>query len=553
MDNVGNYNGNQWSIEDPIDLDSFRIEDINQINQALVNFHRIKPQLPVEQRDINRFKTFGRLQDFVDEVMDGKEIDKPETDSDVLKRSDVEVIYNGPLGTVTIPKSFEASCELGSGTRWCTTGNNDEYFDMYSRQGDLIIYNEKPGNQKYQIHPTFDQIEIRDARDVTVTADKYAEFTQSHPVLSKLIKSKEQESFNKKAQADGQWDQSLYPDEMDQEVEIVHDLIDANKKHRVGIMNYVETYYTQAFFKELESSWYFGDPKFNRRPIDKYELDHMVNYAEQRGKPWPELQQQVVAYIQRRYAELPTDDTVVNPGINRTPKQALDKFKTEEAKQLLILIQQFKRLKNPWPELDAIQGKLQGKGISFGPGDMLPWTRIESLNLSDIKSDYGVIELSEQIFRRSGRMYFTTRHADERRKDRGITDSKVETAISMLEQDLDWLIYMGMHGYKQGDGLSVFDPKSNLTLVVTYKRPPLDPVTKTPVEVDPDQPDAITIMTIYHGSPITSNRIPKLLKRNGFTDKLGDPVELKTDNVKKRSEYTGPKQFFHLQKGITNT
>jgi len=162
-------------------------------------------------------------------------------------------------------------------------------------------------------------------------------------------------------------------------------------------------------------------------------------------------------------------------------------------------------------------------------------------------------ELTEQIFRRAGRMYFTTRHADQRRKDRGITDSKVETAISMLEQDLDWLIYMGMQGFRQGQGLSIFDPKSNLTLVVTYKRAPLDPVTKTPVEVDPDQPEAISIMTIYHGSPITSNRIPKLLKRNGFTDKLGDPVELKTDNVKKRSEYTGPKQFFHLQKGITRS
>ena len=178
MDYLGNYSGTEWSIEYPSGLNSFRLEDSEQIANTLANYHRIKPQLPVQQRDINRFKTVKRLEDFVDDIMGGKTIDKPETDSEVLKRSDVEVIYNGPLGTVTIPRSFEASCELGSGTKWCTTGKNSDYYNIYSEKGDLIIYNEKPGNNKYQIHQTLDSTEIMDARDRPVSGEKFREFTR---------------------------------------------------------------------------------------------------------------------------------------------------------------------------------------------------------------------------------------------------------------------------------------------------------------------------------------------------------------------------------------
>ena len=399
MDNYGNYYGNEWSIEDPSGLDSFRIEDINQINQALVNFHRIKPQLPVEQRDINRFKTFGRLQDFIDEVMGGKEIDNPETDSAVLKRSDVELIYNGPLGTVAIPRSFEASCELGSGTRWCTTGSDSSYYNSYSEQGDLIIYNEKPGNNKYQLHPTLDSLEIMDARDRPVSNEKRKEFTDSHPVLSKLIKQKQLKAFTDEADTDPGWEDNYNHPRMDSAHALVPTLISLNKRYRTGVMTYVETYYTQHFFSKNRAPGPYSGDNGRTRPIEQSDLDLLVTYAEQRGKPWPEIQPLVVAYIQQRYQDLPTDDSIKQFGAqNRTPsfprdakaasdlkdiqKQAQATYKTEEAKRLLILIKQFKRLRNPWPELDAIQAQLEGKGVSITPDDM----NIETVDLSDIRA-----------------------------------------------------------------------------------------------------------------------------------------------------------------------
>ena len=207
--NLSNYDGNlehddmipvDYSIDEPRGLDSFRLEDINQINRTLVDYHRLKPQLPVEQRDINRFKTFERLEDFVDDIMAGEQLKGAEYDSDTLKMPDVEVIYNGPLVTVAIPRSYKASCDLGSGTKWCTAGSSLDgkvYYDQYMEQGDLIIYNEKPGNQKYQIHVTINGIEARDAQDRLISGDKKREFTDSHPVLSKLIQHKVENVFLK--------------------------------------------------------------------------------------------------------------------------------------------------------------------------------------------------------------------------------------------------------------------------------------------------------------------------------------------------------------------
>ncbi len=547
-DEFGDYVGSEWSVSDPTELNSFRLEDVDQISETLANYHRIKPQLPEPERDINRFKTFTRLEDYVDGVMDGDQIPNPETDDKTLNRSDVELIYNGPLGTVTIPKSFEASCELGSGTKWCTTGRNDDYYKSYSKKGDLIIYNEKPGNNKYQIHPTLTNVEIRDARDRTVSDDKYTEFTETHTVLSKLIKQKQREIFNKLAQADVGYDDLDYDVDHSQRASA---LIKLNKEYQTGEMNYVEQYYELVYFEELKT---IGQGLPDR--IFKQELAELIMYAEQRGKPWPEMQALVAEYVKQEYQDLPTDasiekfnkqnkapsfpaDQAAAKRLQDIEKQAHEIQKSTEAKKLLIRIKQFKQLKNPWPELDAIQAQIESTGVTNTPDDM----NIEGVDLSDIRSDYDVIELSEQVFRRSGRMYFTTRHADEQRVNRGITDSKMETAISMLEQDLDWLIYMGMNDFQMGDALSIFDPKSNITMVVVYKRPPLDPVTKEPTEVNPDKPQAINIATVYHGSPITSTKIPKILKRNNFRMKSGGQQKLTTRSPNQR-------EFWHLGKGI---
>lgn len=284
-----------YSINEPRGLDSFRLEDINQINRTLVDYHRLKPQLPVEQRDINRFKTFERLEDFVDDIMAGEQLQGAEYDSDTLKMPDVEVIYNGPLGTVAIPRSYEASCDLGSGTKWCTAGSSLDgkvYYDQYMEQGDLIIYNEKPGNQKYQIHVTINGIEARDAQDRLISGDKKREFTDSHPVLSKLIQQKVEQVYLNFADLSylPNWE-SIYEIVVHDETRLINNLIDFNEKRGGGVMRFVDEYYVQAKLPDYAK----GDMR-EVAPSKNF-MDQLMRYAKQRKQDWPEMKQLVLELL----------------------------------------------------------------------------------------------------------------------------------------------------------------------------------------------------------------------------------------------------------------
>ena len=152
--------------------------------------------------------------------------------------------------------------------------------------------------------------------------------------------------------------------------------------------------------------------------------------------------------------------------------------------------------------------------------------------------------ITEQLFRRSNRLYFTTKHADQMRQQRSITDSKIQTVLSQLEQNPDWLMYMQVHDFTTEDTLLVYDPKSNLSVVVAFTRPPRSP---EHAEKIADRPPSIDILTAYHGNPASAVRVPKLLKRNKFVKKRdGYTIPLTVNN----RPYQYPKEYFHLLKGM---
>jgi quercetin dioxygenase-like cupin family protein len=285
--------GEDGNYTDPENMNTFRLEDDAQIMYALTQFHRMKPQLPVNQRDINRFKSFYRFEDFVDGVTDSKYVPGDIDQNEILNREDVEVIYDGPLGTVTIPKSIEASCLLGKGTKWCTAGREaDAYFNSYSSRGDLIIYNEKPGNAKYQLQVTMGGITIMDARDRNVSNQKRTEFIRKHSVLSPLIQQKKDEIFQNATQQNfpqGQDKIQMFGYEYEPE-NLVRQFIKFNEQHQGGVMKFVDQYYEQhlpSYLLKVRG----GQPT----APSKNTIDLMLTYAQQRKKPWPEAQEGMLA------------------------------------------------------------------------------------------------------------------------------------------------------------------------------------------------------------------------------------------------------------------
>jgi len=159
----------------------FKLEDINRANETLLRFDKIKNKL--EQKDINKY-TFHQLESLMDKHFDDVVLDVDAKDVEGAK-----IVYNGPLGQLTIPSTRKASCELGKGTKWCTAANKNNMFDHYHKQGPLYIWKDKSG-EKYQFH--FESGQFMDDKDVPISDAKVEEFRHKNPVLKKLFAHNEE-------------------------------------------------------------------------------------------------------------------------------------------------------------------------------------------------------------------------------------------------------------------------------------------------------------------------------------------------------------------------
>jgi hypothetical protein len=170
----------------------FRLEDQPRIIDALTNFQTIKSRLP--QKDINRYDLHS-LEDTVDRAL-GSELGSKEALSSgtfpVVPNS--EVLYNGPLGQLVIPKTKSASCKLGTGTKWCTAwrtaAKSDNFFTHYASDGPLYIWRDKDGS-KYQFH--FPRVQFKDSSNIDLSPKTINYFRTQHPVLKKLFAMGEKE------------------------------------------------------------------------------------------------------------------------------------------------------------------------------------------------------------------------------------------------------------------------------------------------------------------------------------------------------------------------
>ena len=137
-----------------------KIEDIGKYKDYLNVFDRNKREYP--SSDINFYKDSNKIEDFNSKSI---EIINRETDPSQQKGVPFEQKYAKlKIGTVAdfdiykLPQgsedSHQTSCDLGSGTGWCTaTGKTDSMFKQYIRQDDLyILIDKKDKANKYQFH-----------------------------------------------------------------------------------------------------------------------------------------------------------------------------------------------------------------------------------------------------------------------------------------------------------------------------------------------------------------------------------------------------------------
>lgn len=157
----------------------FKVNDASTVNQLLVDFEKLKPRLPV--RDINRFD-YNSLTSSIEEILLPDSNSKSPTEI-----PGAEVLYQGPLGQLTRPLTIEASCKLGSGTKWCTSARESNKFAEYSSNGQIYIWKDKTGKYQFFFDDTDENFEFRDDQNNHISDEKLQEF-RKHPVLKKLFK-----------------------------------------------------------------------------------------------------------------------------------------------------------------------------------------------------------------------------------------------------------------------------------------------------------------------------------------------------------------------------
>jgi hypothetical protein len=168
-----------------------KAEDIYQYKKYFNTFDRYKKEYPFT--DINQYKTQNDVSQFINKSVEiaNKESEDPSQQKGVSKENKYKEFYLGSVSGFNVYKLpqgrkdlYGTSCELGSGTGWCTaTGKDREDFDRYISQGPLFIFINPKNGEKYQFLYEGKQFMDKDNKSVNIDKKIYN--------LFKFIENKE--------------------------------------------------------------------------------------------------------------------------------------------------------------------------------------------------------------------------------------------------------------------------------------------------------------------------------------------------------------------------
>jgi hypothetical protein len=155
-----------------------KAEDIYKYKDYFSIFDRQKRKYP--KQDINQYKTQQDLEAFILTSIEikEKEEDDPSKQKGVSREDKYRQFYIGSVdgfNVYKIPQGstdlYATSCELGSGTRWCTaTGKTDTHFKDYIKKGPLYIFIRPGSDEKYQFH--YEDRQFMDKNDLPILKSK---------------------------------------------------------------------------------------------------------------------------------------------------------------------------------------------------------------------------------------------------------------------------------------------------------------------------------------------------------------------------------------------
>ena len=109
-------------------------QNITSIIRLIESFDDLVQKNKIEDKDINskEYKIHSE-HDLVRLQKLFKKLDKEKLTRGEIKKLGAEKIYDDSKYLVVVPKTFEASCYYGSGTKWCTTSNKNHLMSETKR------------------------------------------------------------------------------------------------------------------------------------------------------------------------------------------------------------------------------------------------------------------------------------------------------------------------------------------------------------------------------------------------------------------------------------
>jgi hypothetical protein len=108
-------------------------DDLNIVTNLLTRFATIGSNLPI--KDINQYKTMSELKKALSDY-DNK------VRREIKTVDDADIVYEDDKMIVVMPKTYKASCQFGSGTKWCTT-SSPSYYEKYNEDAKLFYFIDK--------------------------------------------------------------------------------------------------------------------------------------------------------------------------------------------------------------------------------------------------------------------------------------------------------------------------------------------------------------------------------------------------------------------------
>lgn len=166
------------------------LEDLGKATEYLALYERVKQRIPIEKRDILKYKNLPDLYDTVSPYIQADVMSKTEKEK-AAKLEGADRVYEDNDWLVIHPKTEPAACLYGRDTTWCTTSGQFKY---YHSKGPLYILFDKRIEadartnpmKKLQFH--FETNQFMDARDRSLK-DIGEFFRKNQKLLGVFIKT----------------------------------------------------------------------------------------------------------------------------------------------------------------------------------------------------------------------------------------------------------------------------------------------------------------------------------------------------------------------------